>query len=84
MGYFARDHEPYRWPAVAAAARKAYGMRYQLMTYLYGELYLAHSQGGTLARPVMFADPSDLLARYAACSGMLQCAILLGCSNVLS
>lgn len=63
MGYFARDHEPYQWPAVAAAARKAYGMRYQLLTHLYGELFLAHSQGGALARPLLFADPSDLYAR---------------------
>lgn len=57
----------HRWPSVAAAAKKAYGLRYQLLTYLYGELFLAHIRGGTLARPLLFADPADLLARYALC-----------------
>jgi alpha-glucosidase (family GH31 glycosyl hydrolase) len=52
-----------RWPAVAAAARKAYGLRYQLLSYLYSSLFLAHSRGGTLARPLLFIDPSDIAAR---------------------
>jgi len=47
----------HRWPSVTAAAKKAYGLRYQLLTYLYSSLYLAHSRGGTLARPLLFTDP---------------------------
>jgi alpha-glucosidase (family GH31 glycosyl hydrolase) len=52
-----------RWPDVAAAARKAYGMRYRLLTYLYSSMHLAHSKGGTLARPLFFTDPADRKAR---------------------
>jgi alpha-glucosidase (family GH31 glycosyl hydrolase) len=63
MNYGSRSHEFYRWPDVRDAAAKAYGLRYQLMTYLYGALYLAHVKGGTVARPLFFTDPSDKGAR---------------------
>uniref|UniRef100_A0A383WFG9 Maltase n=1 Tax=Tetradesmus obliquus TaxID=3088 RepID=A0A383WFG9_TETOB len=75
--FFARPHEPYRWPAVAAAARKAYGLRYQLLSYLYSSLYLAHSRGGTLARPLMFLDPSDMAARSADSQWVLGEALMI-------
>lgn len=64
-GYNSRPHEYYRWPDVTAAAKKAFTLRYQLLTYLYSSLYLAHAHGGTVARPLFFTDPSDLLARWA-------------------
>ncbi|KAF6253912.1 glycosyl hydrolases family 31-domain-containing protein [Scenedesmus sp. NREL 46B-D3] len=73
----ARPHEPYRWPAVAAAARKAYGLRYQLLSYLYSSLFLAHSQGGTLARPLLFVDPSDAAARSADGQWMMGEALMV-------
>jgi alpha-glucosidase (family GH31 glycosyl hydrolase) len=63
FSYNSRPHEYYRWPDVAAAAKKAFTLRYQLLTYIYGGMYLAHAKGGTLARAVMFTDPSDLGAR---------------------
>lgn len=66
FSYNSRPHEYYRWPDVTAAAKKAFTLRYQLLTYIYGGLYLAHSQGGTLARALLFTDPSDQQARYAA------------------
>ena len=61
--------------AVRDAAAKAYGLRYQLMTYLYGALYLAHVKGGTVAQPLFFTDPSDRGARCVCTQyGTLGCA----------
>ncbi|KAF8062771.1 Alpha-glucosidase [Scenedesmus sp. PABB004] len=77
MGYFSRNHEPYRWPAVAAAARKAYGLRYRLLTHFYGELALVAAKGGTLARPLFFADSSDAGARNATKQWMMGEVVLV-------
>jgi hypothetical protein len=52
-----------RWPSVTAAAKKAYGLRYQLLSYIYSSLATVAAKGGTLARPLLFTDPSDLRAR---------------------
>lgn len=68
---FSRDHtaintlsqELYRWPAVADAARTALGLRYSLLPYLYTAHYLAATQGGTVARPLLWVDPTDAAAR---------------------
>jgi alpha-glucosidase (family GH31 glycosyl hydrolase) len=49
---------------VAASAKKAYGLRYRLLTYIYSNLFLAHTRGGAVAKPVMFTDPADVKARY--------------------
>jgi alpha-glucosidase (family GH31 glycosyl hydrolase) len=54
-----------RWASLTAAAKKAYELRYKLLTYFYSSMYLAHKNGGTLARPIFFSDPSDLKARCA-------------------
>ncbi|KAF6262828.1 glycosyl hydrolases family 31-domain-containing protein [Scenedesmus sp. NREL 46B-D3] len=77
MGYPARHHEFYRWPSVAAAARKAYGLRYQLLTYMYSSLFLAHSKGGTVLRPLFFAAPRDAGARSAEAQWMVGEALLV-------
>jgi alpha-glucosidase (family GH31 glycosyl hydrolase) len=74
--YFARPHEYYRWPDVAESAKKAYGLRYRLLTYIYSNLYLAHTRGGPVAKPVLFTDPADVKARCVvvqqrACAGGL-------------
>jgi alpha-glucosidase (family GH31 glycosyl hydrolase) len=61
--YFTRSHEYYQWPDVAAAAKKAYTLRYQLLSYIYSSFFLAHVKGGTVARPLLFTDPSDIDAR---------------------
>ena len=52
-------------------------MRYRLLTYLYSSMHLAHSHGGTLARPLFFTDPADAGARWvclavgwSGCSGI--------------
>lgn len=61
--YYSRHHEYYRWPDVAESAKRAYGLRYRLLTYLYSSLYLAHKQGGPVAKPLLFVDPRDIKAR---------------------
>ncbi|WIA20052.1 hypothetical protein OEZ85_005917 [Tetradesmus obliquus] len=75
--HLTRAHEPYRWQSVAAAHRKAYGLRYQLLTYIYSSLFVAHSRGGTLARPLLFTDSSDAAARNATAQWMLGEALLV-------
>eukprot|EP00877_Chromochloris_zofingiensis_P000332 jgi/Chrzof1/1029/Cz01g37200.t1 len=68
---FARNHnevnsqpqELYRWPAVAAAAKKALALRYRLLPHLYSSFYMAHKSGGTVAKPLFFAAPDDATAR---------------------
>jgi alpha-glucosidase (family GH31 glycosyl hydrolase) len=70
MNYGSRDHEFYRWPDVTAAAATAYNMRYRLLTYLYSSFYCAHRNGGTVARPLFFTDPSDRGARYVLWSSI--------------
>jgi alpha-glucosidase (family GH31 glycosyl hydrolase) len=72
-----RAHEPYRWASVSAAHRKAYGLRYQLLSYIYSSLFLAYSRGGTLARPLLFTDSSDTAARNATQQWMLGEALLV-------
>lgn len=62
-------HGSRRWSSTTAAAKKAYGLRYRLLTYIYGSMSLAHRQGGTLARPLLFTDPSDLKARCVVTQG---------------
>jgi alpha-glucosidase (family GH31 glycosyl hydrolase) len=75
--HLSRSHEPYQWKSVTAAHRKAYGLRYQLLTYIYSSLFVAHSRGGTLARPLLFTDSSDLAARNATQQWMLGESLLV-------
>uniref|UniRef100_A0A383VTZ3 Maltase n=1 Tax=Tetradesmus obliquus TaxID=3088 RepID=A0A383VTZ3_TETOB len=77
IGHLSRSHEPYQWRSVTAAHRKAYGLRYQLLTYIYSSLFVAHSRGGTLARPLLFTDSSDAAARNATAQWMLGEALLV-------
>ena len=72
--YFTRSHEYYHWPDVAAAAKKAYSLRYQLLSYMYGAFFLAHMKGGTVARPLMFTDSSDIDERWEQDNGNLLAA----------
>ena len=39
-------------PEVAEAGKKALGMRYKLLPYLYTAMHTAHSSGAPLMRPL--------------------------------
>lgn len=69
-----RPHEFYLWPDVTAAAYRAYSLRYMLLSYIYSTFFLVNQQGGTVARPLLFTDPTDLNARWVAgnCSGYVM------------
>jgi alpha-glucosidase (family GH31 glycosyl hydrolase) len=64
---FSRSHsdlhssyqELYRWPEVAAAGKRALGMRYKLLPYLYTAVHAAAATGAPIMRPVWFNFPQD-------------------------
>lgn len=64
---FSRNHntlgaapqELYLWPNVAAAAKSALAMRYQLLPFLYTLFSQAHFDGATVARPLWMNFPED-------------------------
>ncbi|KAF6264757.1 glycosyl hydrolases family 31-domain-containing protein, partial [Scenedesmus sp. NREL 46B-D3] len=82
---FSRNHnslysspqEPYLWPSVAAAARKALAMKYRLLPHLYSWFYRAHVRGGAVAQPLFFAFPADLAARNVADQWLLGDSVLV-------
>jgi alpha-glucosidase (family GH31 glycosyl hydrolase) len=67
----AADQEPWRWPAVAAVARRTYGLRYALMPSLYSGLATAAATGLPLARPLWLHWSGEAAARAATGTWLL-------------
>ena len=82
------QQELYRWPSVAAIARKMYGLRYRLLPFYYTLFYNAHRPvssltrpASTVVRPMFFEFPSDpatygMDQQFMVGSAILVCPVL--------
>jgi alpha-glucosidase (family GH31 glycosyl hydrolase) len=73
----AEAQELYRWPSVAAAGRRALGLRYRLLTYLYSHFHRAAAEAAPVARPLWFEFPADAAALAADGQWLLGDAVLV-------
>jgi alpha-glucosidase len=51
--------EPYRWAAVAEAAKNAMKIRYSILPYFYTLFHQAHTTGSTVMRALAWEFPTD-------------------------
>ncbi|KAI1124057.1 glycoside hydrolase family 31 protein [Nemania abortiva] len=55
----AQSQEPYLWPSVVEASKKAMAIRYALLPYIYTTFYLSHSTGSTTMRALAWEFPDE-------------------------
>ncbi|KAI0102636.1 glycoside hydrolase family 31 protein [Nemania sp. FL0031] len=55
----AQSQEPYLWPSVIEASKKAMAIRYALLPYIYTTFYLSHSTGSTTMRALAWEFPDE-------------------------
>ena len=62
---------------MAEAGRRALGLRYRLLTYMYYHFDRAAVAGAPVARPLWFEFPADAAARAADAQWLLGDSILV-------
>ncbi|KAI4600948.1 hypothetical protein KJ359_013111 [Pestalotiopsis sp. 9143b] len=73
----ALPQEPYRWSAVADAAKTAMQIRYALLPYLYTTFYQSHATGSTTLRALAWDFPDEPWLAAADRQFLLGDAILV-------
>ncbi|KAI2638443.1 glycoside hydrolase family 31 protein [Xylaria nigripes] len=73
----AAPQEPYEWPSVIEASKKAMAIRYALLPYIYTTFYLSHSTGSTMMRALAWEFPNEPWLAGADRQFMLGDAILI-------
>ena len=71
------SQEPYLWPSVIEASKKAMKIRYALLPYIYTTFYLSHSTGSTTMRALAWEFPEEPWLADADRQFMLGSAILV-------
>jgi alpha-glucosidase (family GH31 glycosyl hydrolase) len=70
----AAPQEFYRWKSVSEISKNMISMRYQLLSYLYTLLYLAHSTGSTVHNALWTHFPQDKVALSSDCDSQFMWA----------
>ncbi|KAK3317301.1 glycoside hydrolase family 31 protein [Cercophora scortea] len=73
----APSQEFYRWPIVAASARKSIDARYRLLDYIYTTMHLAAKDGTPNVKPLWFVYQSDVNTYAIQTQWMLGDALLI-------
>ncbi|KAI0450527.1 glycoside hydrolase family 31 protein [Xylaria acuta] len=71
------SQEPYLWPSVIEASKKAMKIRYALLPYIYTTFYLSHSTGSTTMRALTWEFPDEPWLADADRQFMLGSSILV-------
>ncbi|KAI0505593.1 glycoside hydrolase family 31 protein [Xylaria bambusicola] len=71
------SQEPYLWPSVIEASKKAMKIRYALLPYIYTTFFLSHSTGSTTMRALAWEFPEEPWLADADRQFMLGSALLV-------
>ncbi|KAK5636861.1 hypothetical protein RRF57_012574 [Xylaria bambusicola] len=71
------SQEPYLWPSVIEASKKAMKIRYSLLPYIYTTFFLSHSTGSTTMRALAWEFPEEPWLADADRQFMLGSALLV-------
>jgi len=71
------DQELYLWDSVTEASKRALGMRYRMLPYMYSLFHKSHTKGSTVMRPLWFNFLDDAGSATIDRQYMLGDAVLL-------